>query len=193
MIEISTEFLADVLETSPGELTQALKDGENFKPQADIEAFIKTQIGDNMNVLITGGTGSLGSLLVEHFVSQGDTVTIVSRDGHKQAGLLQKLPQVKAYLGDICDPWLMHKVTRHQDVVVNAAALKRVERGETDPEEYLRVNTVGAQNVIQCASDNGVSKCLLISSDKGCDPSTKYGITKAAAEGIYQTYPNGAF
>ena len=48
MIEVSTEFLADVLETSPGELTQALKDGEQFKPQADIEAFIKSQFGEKL-------------------------------------------------------------------------------------------------------------------------------------------------
>jgi hypothetical protein len=47
MIEVSTEFLADVLETSPGELTQALKDGEQFKPQADIEAFIKDNLVKN--------------------------------------------------------------------------------------------------------------------------------------------------
>jgi len=48
MIELTPEFLADVLETSPGELTQALKDGEQFKPQADIEAIIKSQFGEKL-------------------------------------------------------------------------------------------------------------------------------------------------
>jgi hypothetical protein len=48
MPDLSLEFLADVLETSPGELTQALKDGEQFKPQADIEAFVKSQFGEKL-------------------------------------------------------------------------------------------------------------------------------------------------
>lgn len=48
MIEVSLEFLADVLETSPGEITTALKDGEQFKPQADVEAFIKSTLSENL-------------------------------------------------------------------------------------------------------------------------------------------------
>ena len=48
MPDFTLEFLADVLETSPGELTQALKDGEQFKPQADIEAIIKSQFGEKL-------------------------------------------------------------------------------------------------------------------------------------------------
>lgn len=145
-----------------------------------------------MNVLITGGTGSLGSLLVDHFIERGDNVSIVSRDGHKQAALLQKHPQVKAYLGDICDRDLMQRVTRNQEVVINAAALKRIERGQTDPMEYVRVNILGAENVIRCASDNSVEKCLLISSDKGPMSSSVYGSTKYLAEAIYTSYPIGA-
>ena len=145
-----------------------------------------------MRVLITGGTGSLGSLLVEHFITRGDQVTILSRDPHKQAALLQQYPQVHAILGDICDEHAVEHAVRRQEVVVHAAALKRIERGTTDPEEYIRVNTLGAQQVLRLAYRAGVQKCLLISSDKCVDATSLYGITKRAAEFIYAAYPIGA-
>lgn len=142
-----------------------------------------------MQILITGGTGSLGGLLVEHFTARGDKVRIVSRDPHKQAALLAKFPRVDARLGDIRDYAFMKRACRDMDAVVHAAALKRVERGETDPGEYLSINTLGAQAVVEAADSAGVKQRLLISSDKSVNPTTYYGITKHAAEALWLQYP----
>jgi UDP-N-acetylglucosamine 4,6-dehydratase len=140
-----------------------------------------------MNMLITGGTGSLGALLVKKYTGLGHNVTVLSRDAHKQALLAAEVP-CRMLLGDICDRRTVARAVHGQDVVIHAAALKRIERGATDPEEYLRVNTIGAQVVVQEAALAEVREFLLISTDKVVDPSTFYGLTKALAETICLSY-----
>ena len=139
------------------------------------------------NILITGGTGSLGSLLAEQYTNAGHTVTIFSRDPHKQAVLGQQV-KCKFVLGDICDRNTVARAMVGQDIVIHAAALKRIERGVTDPEEYLRVNTIGAQIAVQEAAQAEVGRFLLISTDKSPDPVSGYGLTKALAESICLSY-----
>jgi UDP-N-acetylglucosamine 4,6-dehydratase len=145
-----------------------------------------------MHILITGGTGSLGSLLVEHYTRYGARVRIVSRDPHKQAALLQRFPKVDARLGDVRDAKLMRRAMRDIDVVVHTAALKRIERGETDPEEYHSINTIGSQTVADAAEDAGVGLSLLISSDKSTDAVNFYGLSKRVAEVLWLTHPGSS-
>lgn len=75
------------------------------------------------------------------------------------------------------------------DVVLHAAALKRIEVGEYNPGEVVQTNVIGSQNVVECAMEAGVSKCLLVSSDKGCDPANTYGATKMLAERLFSQAP----
>lgn len=138
-----------------------------------------------MKVLVTGGTGSLGRALVKHLAARHE-VTVLSRDAHKQATLLRELHehdlQARFVLGDICDPVATANACHQQDVIIQAAALKRIERGESDPEEYLRVNVTGALAIAHRALEYGVGKALLICTDKAVQPLNTYGVTKALAE-----------
>jgi len=138
-----------------------------------------------MNILITGGTGSLGSELVKIFTAQGHAVTVLSRDPHKQARLLMEYPQVNAILGDVRDYARVLFAMQDQQKVVHAAALKHVSLGETNPEEYFSVNVEGTQNVARAATACGVRQALLISTDKAPANSTLYGTTKKIAEGVW--------
>jgi UDP-N-acetylglucosamine 4,6-dehydratase/5-epimerase len=145
-----------------------------------------------MHILITGGTGSLGSLLVEHYTQYGARIRVVSRDPHKQAALLQRFPKVDARLGDIRDYNFMLRACRDIDVVVHAAALKRIERGETDPLEYFSINTQGSDIVASAIEDAGVGLSLLISSDKSVDATSTYGLTKRMAEKLWLQHPGAS-
>jgi len=141
-----------------------------------------------MRVCILGGTGSLGSALSHYYYENCDSLTVFSRDPHKQAILRRELPKIRFVLGDICNYHAVSEAIDGNDVVINAAALKLVDQGDWFPEEYLRVNALGAQNVVQVSKERRVEISLLISTDKAVSPVNYYGITKAAAEGIYITH-----
>lgn len=143
-----------------------------------------------MKILVTGGTGSLGRALTRYLIDAGHTVTVLSRDAHKQANLLRALhapPNLRFVLGDICDPVAQLNACyardgRPQDVLIHAAALKHLDRGETDPDEYIRVNVTGATAMARRATECGIKKALLICTDKAVSPLNTYGVTKALAE-----------
>lgn len=137
-----------------------------------------------MNVLITGGTGSLGRALTRHFYADHN-ITILSRDPHKQTAMKQDFPNAKYVLGDICDRELMLDLCGEVDTVIHAAALKIVGDAQTNKKEYMRVNVLGALNVAEASRLNGVEKAILISSDKACMPVNFYGKTKALAEDLW--------
>jgi UDP-N-acetylglucosamine 4,6-dehydratase len=147
-----------------------------------------------MNIMITGGTGSLGSALVRHFTqSDSNYVTVVSRDPHKQAGLKKKYPKVKCVLADVADMscWELASAMKGIDTVVHCAALKRVEFGETDPIEYTRVNVLGTANVARIARDYEVERAIFVSTDKASGAHNTYGKTKALAEDIWLSMGSG--
>lgn len=145
-----------------------------------------------MNVLVTGGTGSLGNALVPEFLHRGYNVSILNKDNHKQAAAKKSLVEynIRWYLGDICDRDLLLDATRNQDIVIHAAAMKRIEMCAEYSYEAVRVNTEGAYNVARACMSNGVRKCLLISSDKAAESSTAYGSSKALAEYIWLNCDN---
>jgi len=137
------------------------------------------------NVLITGGTGSLGSQLIPAFLAEGYFVSIVSRDPHKQAIQQARHPEVRYILADIRDRERMFRACENQDIVIHAAALKRVERGDTDAREYHSTNVGGTLNVAEACRMNGVNKAIFISSDKAVEPVNLYGMTKAIGERVW--------
>ena len=143
-----------------------------------------------MNLLITGGTGSLGRALTRHFYSD-HAITILSRDPHKQADMKRRYPDVNFVLGDICNRELMLDLCGEADTVIHAAALKIVGDAQKNTKEYMRVNVLGALNVAEACRLNGVEKAILISSDKACMPVTAYGKTKAIAEDLWLSENNG--
>ena len=138
-----------------------------------------------MNVLITGGTGSLGHALVRHFLSvPGGKVAIFSRDELKQSQMARLIPdpRMRFMLGDVRDLARLEVALDGYDAVVHAAALKRVDAVADSPSEVFRTNLDGTRNVLAAARERRVPRILLISSDKACYPTNAYGVSKAAAE-----------
>ena len=136
--------------------------------------------------LVTGGTGSFGQAYVRHLLALGcKRIVVLSRDELKQAKMSEALGQperVRFYLGDVRDEDRLRIAFQGVDVVVHAAALKRVDRVASDTEEIVKTNIAGTQNVLRAALRAGVGRVLFVSSDKGCRPTNVYGVSKAMAE-----------
>lgn len=141
----------------------------------------------NKRILITGGTGSLGTKLVE-LLQQYDPkeIIVLSRDEHKQQVLQRKFPYVRCYLGDVRDLSRLEMAFHQVDIVIHAAALKVVAKGETDPMEFIATNVIGSQNVLKAAIKMEVPKVIQVSTDKACDPVNLYGGTKFVADKMFQ-------
>ena len=137
-------------------------------------------------VLVTGGTGSLGHALVPLLLGEYDAAKVIvfSRSESKQAEMRQEFPdpRMRFFLGDVRDQERLKTAFHGVDVVIHAAALKRIEVAEADPLEVKKTNVDGTCNVNQAAIGCGVGKVMLISTDKACAPTTLYGASKLMAE-----------
>src|SRR3989338_982202 len=139
-------------------------------------------------ILITGGTGSIGSKIVEKLLQfEPHQIRVYSRDETKQFELLNRLGNptgVSLLVGDIRDKERLNMAMENVDVVFHAAALKHVLACEKNPFEAVKTNVYGTQNIIDCAFANGVEKVIGISTDKAADPTNVMGCTKSLAEKI---------
>lgn len=139
-----------------------------------------------MRVCITGGTGTLGQALTKHFLRLSETqVVILSRDEVKQAQMAADFvdhPNLRLFLGDVRDRDRLVDAFYGCDIVIHAAALKRVDAVAYNPTEVRRTNIEGSANVLQAALKADVQRVLMISSDKACEPTNIYGVSKAAME-----------
>jgi len=142
----------------------------------------------NKRILVTGGTGSIGSAIVRELLKYGPRqIRIYSRDETKQFDLAHKLNaglKVSFLIGDIRDKERLNMAMENIDIVFHAAALKHVSACEKNPFEAVKTNVYGTQNIIDCAFANQVDKVIGISTDKATDPSNVMGCTKLLAEKI---------
>jgi UDP-N-acetylglucosamine 4,6-dehydratase len=140
-------------------------------------------------ILITGGTGSMGSAFAKYLIQyQPKKLIIFSRGWLAQKNMqdeLGDLPFVRFFIGDVRDKDRLMRAFKDVDIVIHAAALKDLPTCEYNPSEALFTNVIGTQNVIDAAIDCGVSKSLLISTDKSVAPCNTYGATKALAERLW--------
>ena len=139
-------------------------------------------------VAITGGTGSLGRALSRRLLQEDiRALRVISRDEFKGATYLREFtdPRAKYLIGDVRDKDRLRLAFAGVDVVIHAAAYKRVEFGESDPLDFIKTNVGGAENVITAARECGVARCLLVSTDKAAAPHTLYGGTKMLAERLF--------
>lgn len=137
--------------------------------------------------LITGATGYLGRGLVRQLFEDGaEQICIFSRDEVKQAWMREQIQdpehRLHWFVGDIRDRQRLVRAMQGVELVIHAAALKRVEVGEYNPGEMVKTNVVGAMNVIEAATDAGVQKVIAVSSDKACSPRNTYGASKLMME-----------
>ena len=141
-------------------------------------------------ILITGGTGSFGNAFCKYIIDsriRPKKIIIFSRDEYKQSIMKTKFPDTgrfRYFIGDVRDPKRLHRAFAGVDIVIHAAALKRIEVGEYDPSEMIMTNIVGGINVIDAAIDHGVDKVMFLSTDKAVDPINLYGATKMCAEKV---------
>jgi UDP-N-acetylglucosamine 4,6-dehydratase len=144
--------------------------------------------GISGNVLITGGSGSLGTALLARGDAEGwDWSPLVySRDDAKQAPLRDRFPAARFVLGDVRDADTLAGALRGIDVVIHAGALKRVPEAETDTAAYVQANVVGSMTVVREAIRAGVPRIIGVSTDKASAPIGAYGQTKALMERLFQ-------
>lgn len=148
---------------------------------------------DSKNILITGGTGTIGKALLNQLLTYNvDHIYIFSRDEQKQDAELHNIgqnPKVSFIIGDIRNYDSVNSVLKNIDVVFHTAAMKIVRICEQNPFEAFETNVIGTENIIRASIINGVQKVIFSSSDKAANPTTTMGIGKLYAERL-MTYAN---
>lgn len=148
---------------------------------------------ENKTILITGGTGSLGKALTSHIFKHHSNIKkliILSRDEQKQFQMAQEFPenqfpQIRFFLGDVRDEQRLIRAFQGVDIVIHAAAMKHVHLAEYNPDECIKTNIGGAQNVIHAALQTSVSNVVALSTDKACAPINLYGATKLTSDKLF--------
>ncbi|MGF1555129.1 UDP-N-acetylglucosamine 4,6-dehydratase (inverting) [Paucihalobacter sp.] len=148
---------------------------------------------NNKSILITGGTGSLGKALTAHILKHWPEVkrlVIFSRDEQKQYQMAQdypmsKYPQMRYFIGDVRDRERLVRAFSGIDYVIHAAAMKHVHIAEYNPDECVKTNVGGAENVIQAALQTKVEHVVALSTDKACAPINLYGATKLTSDKLF--------
>ena len=142
-------------------------------------------------VLVTGGTGSIGSELVRQILPyKPKQLRVFSRDETKQYELMEQLGSpmnVSLQIGDIRDKERLSFAFKGVDIVLHAAAMKHVAIGEYNPFEVVKTNIIGSQNVIDAAIKYKVKKVVGISTDKAVNPTSVLGISKLMMEKLFVT------
>lgn len=144
-----------------------------------------------MKILITGGTGSFGTKMIEKMIDSDevDVIRVFSRDEKKQHDMRVKFnsPKIEFFIGDIRDKESVSRGIEGMDTIFHAAALKQVPTGEFFPEEMIKTNINGASNLISAVRLNGnIKKVILLSTDKAVFPINTMGLSKAVAEKLFQ-------
>jgi UDP-N-acetylglucosamine 4,6-dehydratase len=145
---------------------------------------------NNKMILITGGTGSLGKALIKRLKQFDCKIIVYSRDEGKQALEFGNDPSIIRVIGDIRDfDKLNVTLKRYKpDYIIHTAALKRIDDMEFYPDECVKTNINGSENVARAALENNIQKCILVSTDKACQPVNVYGSSKFIAERIFTNY-----
>lgn len=142
----------------------------------------------NKILLITGGTGSFGTAVLNRFLKTDHfkEIRIFSRDEKKQDDMrnFYKNDKIKYFIGDVRDYNSVDYAMKDVDYVFHAAALKQVPSCEFFPMQAVKTNVEGTQNVIRAASSNGVQKVICLSTDKAAYPINAMGISKAMMEKV---------
>lgn len=142
-------------------------------------------------VTITGGTGSFGKTMVEYLLAENAaTVHVLSRDEAKQDEMRQSLAdsRVKFFIGDVRDRHSVDAAMAGSDFVFHAAALKQVPSCEFFPDQAVKTNVVGSQNVIESAHAHRVKSVVCLSTDKAVYPVNAMGMSKALMEKSAQAF-----
>lgn len=158
---------------------------------------MKDSFFNNKNILITGGTGSFGHMFTDYILKnyKPKRLIIYSRDELKQSQMAvkystEKYKCMRYFIGDVRDLGRLMTAMRDVDYVVHAAALKHVNIAEYNPQECIKTNIGGAENVVKASIENKVTKVIALSTDKASDPINLYGATKLTSDKIFVSSNN---
>ena len=146
---------------------------------------------DNKTILITGGTGSFGKCFTKYALTHYNPkkIIIYSRDEFKQYLMQNEFKEYESkmryFIGDVRDKDRLKRAFEGVDYVIHAAALKQVPACEYNPNEAIKTNINGAQNVIDAALDSNVKKVVALSTDKAVNPVNLYGGTKLVSDKLF--------
>lgn len=152
------------------------------------------------SILITGGSGYFGRAFAKHLLRlpvatgypQYDRIILFSRGEYAQFNALTELQphddgdRLRFFIGDVRDKDRLYRAFQDVDVVVHAAALKRIEVGVYNTDEMVQTNVNGSINVIDAAMRQRVDRVVLLSSDKAYHPVSTYGASKQMAEFLFR-------
>ena len=138
------------------------------------------------NILITGGSGSIGESLTKKAIRDGARkILVFSNDENGLYEIESKFgsrKNIEYIIGDIRDQETIYELAKKIDIIYHAAALKHVDRCELHPFEAMTVNVIGTKNIIKAAIRENVKKVILISTDKAVTPIGVMGATKLLSE-----------
>ncbi|MFM7311234.1 MAG: UDP-N-acetylglucosamine 4,6-dehydratase (inverting), partial [Flavobacteriales bacterium] len=145
------------------------------------------------SVLITGGTGSLGTHLTQVILERWPSIkrlVIFSRDEQKQFQMAQRFPHanypaIRYFIGDVRDYNRLKTAMKGIEFVIHAAAMKHVPIAEYNPMECVKTNVLGAENVINACFENDVQRVVALSTDKAAAPINLYGATKLCSDKLF--------
>ena len=148
---------------------------------------------DNKTILITGGSGSFGRKFIEITLRDFPGVKkiiVYSRDEIKHLEMMrmypkQQYPQLRFFVGDVRDKERLLRACEGVDVLIHAASLMTLEASEYNPDETIKTNISGAQNVIDCALKCGIRNVIALSSDKACSPASLYGASQLVSDKLF--------
>lgn len=139
-------------------------------------------------ICVVGGTGAFGQAFARMTAQTHNPrrICILSRDEMKQERMAKEFPDFDYLLGDCRDRDRLKRAFWGCDVVIHAAAYKRVDSGESDPMEVVKTNVFGSCAVVEACLDCEVPQAIGISSDKACQPKNLYGASKMTMEHIFR-------
>ncbi len=148
---------------------------------------------NHRSILITGGTGSFGKKFTETILKRYPKVSrlvIYSRDELKQFEMAQlypreKYPMIRFFIGDVRDESRLNRAMQGIDIVIHTAALKQVTTAEYNPDEFIKTNINGAQNIVTTSLNNHVKIVIALSTDKAAAPINLYGATKLVSDKLF--------
>ncbi len=148
---------------------------------------------EGKSILITGGSGSFGRKFIETTLRDYPGVKkliVFSRDEMKHLEMMRlypekQFPQLRFFVGNVRDKERLMRACEDVDILIHAASMMTLEASEYNPDEVIKTNIIGAQNVIDCAVKNGIRNVIALSSDKACSPASLYGASQLVSDKLF--------
>lgn len=148
---------------------------------------------DNKIILITGGSGSFGRKFIDITLRDYPGVKkiiVYSRDEMKHLEMMRlypekQYPQLRFFVGDVRDKDRLMRACAGVDILIHAASIMTLEASEYNPDETIKTNILGSQNVIDCALRCGIRNIIALSADKACSPASLYGASQLVSDKLF--------